>query len=70
VLEVYLQAVPQLSSTATWFASFCAAAVTVLVVYVGIVLLAVLHASDREERQLLYEIFRDLLDLFRPGTRK
>ena len=68
--EVCLQAFAQLSPAATWFASFCAAVIAVFMLYVGIVLRAVLRASDRDERQLLYEIFRDLLDLFRRRTHK
>ena len=61
MVNVCLQELAKLGPAATWFVSLCAAVVAVFVLYVGIVLRAVLRASDQEQRQLLYEIFRDLL---------
>jgi hypothetical protein len=51
-----------------WVAKFCAAVVAVLVLYVGIAIWATLHAPDPEQRKVRYQIFRDLLDLFRRGS--
>jgi hypothetical protein len=42
----------------------------VFVVYVGVALHAELHAPDQEQRQVRYQVFRDLLDLFRRGGRQ
>jgi hypothetical protein len=48
-----------------WIAKFCAAVVAIFVLYVGIAIWATLHAPDPEQRKVRYQIFRDLLDLFR-----
>jgi hypothetical protein len=53
--------------SATWIAKFCAAVVAVFVLYVGIAIWATLHAADSEQQKVRYQIFRDLLDLFRHG---
>jgi hypothetical protein len=52
---------------AVWVAKFCAAIVAVFVLYIGIAFWATLHASDPEQRKIRYQLFRDLLDLFRRG---
>jgi hypothetical protein len=54
-----------LGPTATWFLFFFAAAIAVFIAYVGIAMRAVLRAPDEARRQVCYQIFRDLLDLFR-----
>lgn len=48
-----------------WILIFLAAIVAVFVLYVGIVLCSVLRASVQEQRQVRYQIFRDLLDFIR-----
>ena len=53
--------------SASWIAEFCAAVVAVFVLYVGIAIWATFHAPDDQQRQVCYQIFRDLLDLFRRG---
>lgn len=53
--------------SANWVAKFCAAIVAVFVLYIGIAIWATLHADDDEQRNVRYQIFRDLLDLFRHG---
>jgi hypothetical protein len=67
---VLLRMATELGPAVTLFAIFFAAVITVFVVYVGIALRAVLRATDQEQRQVLYEVFRDLLDLFRPKRRQ
>lgn len=53
--------------SATWIAKFCAVVMAVFVLYVGIAIWATLRAADPEQRKVRYQIFRDLLDLFRHG---
>lgn len=53
-----------------WVFIFIAAIVVVFVLYVGVALWATLRAKDAEQRKVRYQIFRDLLDLFRRGSRK
>lgn len=55
---------------ATWVVRFIALLVAVFVLYTGIALWATLRAPDPDQRQIRYQIFRDLLDLFRPGRRR
>jgi hypothetical protein len=44
--------------------------ITVLLAYIGIAMRAVLRASDPKEREIRYQMFRDLLDVFRRGKDK
>lgn len=53
-----------------WVFIFIAAVVAVFVLYIGIALWATLRARDSEQRQVRYQIFHDLLDLFRRRGRK
>jgi hypothetical protein len=53
--------------SAIWITKFCAAVVAAFVLYVGVAIWATLHSSDPEQRKIRYQIFRDLLDLFRRG---
>jgi hypothetical protein len=56
--------------SAIWIAKFCAVVMVVFVLYIGVVIGATLHAADAEQRKVRYQIFRDLLDLFRRGNSK
>lgn len=59
---------------ADWILIFVAAIVAIFVVYVGIAMRAVLRAPDQDQRQVRYQVFRDLLDfvrdLFRGGGQR
>ena len=59
---------------ADWILIFLAAIVAIFVLYVGIAMRAVLRAPDQGQRQVRYQIFRDLLDfvrdLFRDGGQR
>jgi hypothetical protein len=57
--------IPAVLGAATWILMFCAAIVAVFVLYIGIAIWATLRATDPEQRNVRYQIFRDLLDLFR-----
>jgi hypothetical protein len=50
-----------------WIFVFAAIVVATFVVFVGIALHAVFDAHDEDEREVRYQVFRDLLDLFRPS---
>jgi hypothetical protein len=65
MLEMLLRTLAELGPTARWLAIFFAAVVAVFVVYVGIALHAVLSATDAEQRKVRYEVFKDLLGLYR-----
>jgi hypothetical protein len=56
-----------IGSGATWVAMVVALVVVVLLFYLGVALRATLHEQDLEKRKLCYQLFRDLLDLFRSG---
>jgi hypothetical protein len=70
VLAELLRLLAEISPQIIWVFIFIAAVVAVFVVYVGIALWAALRAIDPEQRKVRYQIFRDLLDLFRRGRRK
>jgi hypothetical protein len=53
-----------------WVFIFTAAVVAVFVLYTGIALWATLRARDPEQQQVRYQVFHDLLDLFRRRRRK
>jgi hypothetical protein len=65
VLDVLLRLSSELGPGAAWLAIFFAAVTATFVAYVGIALGAVLRATDQEQRKVRYQVFRDLLDLFR-----
>lgn len=69
MLILLFRLMERLGPTAFWAGVFFAAVVAVFVVYVGIALWAVLHAHT-EQQQVRYQVFRDLLDLFRRGGTK
>lgn len=54
-----------LGSGATWMAMIAALVVVVLLLYLGIALRATLRAEDPQKAKLCYQLFRDLIDLFR-----
>jgi hypothetical protein len=59
---------------ASWIVLFLAisfaAMVAVFVRYVGKVLRALLRERDPEQRRILQQVLRDLLELFRPGKHR
>ena len=59
-----LRLLAEVGAAANWIAIFLAAVIAVFVLYLGIALYAVLHASDKEQREARYQVFRDLLDWF------
>jgi hypothetical protein len=65
MLDVLLRVSTELGPAAIWLSMFVAAIIAVFVLYLGIALRAVLRATDQEQREVRYQVFRDLLDLFR-----
>jgi hypothetical protein len=65
MLEMLLRLGAELGPAAVWIAVFFAAVVAVFVLYVGVVMRAILRASDPEKVKILYRVFEDLLGLFR-----
>jgi hypothetical protein len=65
MLDMLLRTLAELGPTARWLAIFFAAVVAVFVLYVGIALHAVLSATDEEQRKVRYEVFKELLGLFK-----
>lgn len=62
-----LRASAAVGPSAIWLTKFCAAVVAAFVLYVGVAILATLSAPNPDQRQVCYQIFRDLIDLFRRG---
>ncbi len=54
---------------AVWLAVYFACLVGVFVLYLGIAMWLTLRARDPEQRQIRYQVFRDLRDLFIRGKR-
>lgn len=65
-----LRLAAEISPQAAWILIFFATVIGTFVLYVGIALVATLLARDEQQGQLRYRLFRDLIDLFRPGSRK
>jgi hypothetical protein len=70
VLEILLRSVAEAGPAAIWIIVFCAAVVAAFVVFIGIAMKATLDASDPRQQQIRYQVFRDLIDLFRGRRRK
>jgi hypothetical protein len=70
VLEILLRLLADAGHGASWIVMFFAAVIAVFVLYVGIAIWATLHAVDPDQRKVRYQIFRDLLDLFRRGRNR
>ncbi len=67
MLNTLLRVPAAVGPEAAWIAKFCAVVVAVFVLYIGIVIWAALHTADPRQQKIRYQIFRDLLDLFRRG---
>jgi uncharacterized membrane protein len=67
---VLLRLLAAAGATASWIFVFIAVIIAVFVLYLGIALYATLHASDADQRQVRYQVFRDLLHWFDRGRRK
>jgi hypothetical protein len=70
MLDTLLRALVDLGPSVIWVAKFCAAVVAVFVLYVGIAIWAAIRARDLSSQVIRYQIFRDLLDLFRRGRNR
>ncbi|HYW82172.1 MAG TPA: hypothetical protein VFB30_02880 [Spirochaetia bacterium] len=70
MLPELLRLLAEIGPGAIWVFTFIAVIVAVFVVYIGIAMRAILRAQDTEQRKVLYQVFRDLLDLFRRGKHK
>ena len=68
MLNTLLHAPAAIGPSAIWITRFYAAVVAVFVLYIGIAIWATLRAVDPGQRKVRYQIFRDLLDLFRRGS--
>lgn len=67
MLEILSRLPSEVGPGAIWVVWLIVLVVVVFVFYTGIALWATLRAPDPDQRQIRYQIFRDLLDLFRPG---
>ena len=69
MLEILLRLVAEAGPAAIWIIVFCAAVIAAFVVFVGIAMQAALNASDPQQQQIRYQVFRDLIDLFHSWRR-
>jgi len=67
VLYLLFRVLVELGSEAVWIVFFFGAVVAVFVLYLGIALRETLRERDPERQQIRYQVFRDLLELFRRG---
>ena len=70
MLAELLRLLAEIGPGVVWVFIFIAAVVAVFVLYIGIALWATLRAKDTEQQKVRYQVFHDLLDLFRRGRRK
>jgi Gpi18-like mannosyltransferase len=70
MLWILLRVLMKVGPAAAWFSFFMAAVIAVFVLYTGIALWAVLRPCDQHERDVRYQVFRDLLGLFRHGKQR
>jgi predicted small integral membrane protein len=61
--SVLLQLANASGRAAVWALILLAAVVAAFLLYIGIALYSVLRAPDREQREVRYQMFRDLLNL-------
>ena len=65
----FLRVMAEIGPQVAWVFIFIAAMMAVFVLYVGIALWVTLRAKDPRQQKISYQVFRDLLDLFRRGRR-
>jgi hypothetical protein len=65
-----LHMLTEVGAAASWVGMIIAAVVVIIVLYLGIALYAVLHASGEEQQKIRYKVFRDLLKVFVRGWRR
>jgi hypothetical protein len=70
VVGELLRLMAEIGSQVAWVFIFIAAVVAIFVIYVRIALWGTLLAKDPKQQKISYQIFRDLLDLLRRGSRK
>jgi hypothetical protein len=70
VLAELLRLLAEIGPGVIWVFIFIAAIVAVFVIYIGIALWATLYAKDAAQQKVRYQIFRDLIGLFRSRGRK
>ena len=74
MLQTLLRLVAEVGPVASWIilflAIFFAVIVVIFVRYVGKVLHALLGERDPEQRRILHQVLRDLLELFRRGKHR
>jgi hypothetical protein len=70
VVGELLRLMAEIGPQVIWVFIFIAAIVAVFVLYVGIALWVTLRTTDPGRQKMSYRAFRDLLDLFRRGSRK
>ncbi len=70
MLDILNHMLVELGPGAAWLAALLALVVIVLVFYLGVALRATLRAQDPQKQQLCYQLFRDLLELFKPRPQR
>jgi len=64
-MEVVLRQLVEMGPVAGWVLVFAAAVVAVFVLYVGVAMVATLATRTPRKTKVRYQVFTDLLDLFR-----
>lgn len=63
--EELIRALADLGPAAIWLSGAVLSLLAVCLLYLGIVLLAILHTTDPSQQQYLHQVFCDLLDFIR-----
>lgn len=64
-MEVVLRQLVEMGPAAGWILAFAVAMVAVFVLYVGVAMVATLVTRTPRKTKVRYQVFTDLLDLFR-----
>lgn len=68
MLDMLLRVAAELGPVAASITIVISVVVMVFLLYIGIAMRAVLRTSDPKEREIRYQMFRDLLDVFHRGA--
>ena len=70
MLEILFRLETVAGHAALWITVFCAAVIATFLVFIRNAMQAIFDATDPWQQQLRYQVFRDLIDLFRGWGRK
>ena len=70
MLEILLRLEAVAGPAAIWITVFCAAVIASVLIFIKNAMQAIFDATEPWQQQILYQVFRDLIDLFRSWGRR